>query len=127
MRSTKLPYKLKITDNFSGYLAEFFARQLFRLQGYQIIAKNYVTGRGTNAGEIDFIAAKGNLLVFVEVKKRSDLETAAYAVRPKQQQRIRTAAENFVSKHVAYQKYDFRFDAVLVSFPCYFRHIENAF
>lgn len=52
----------------SGHRAEFLARLLFRLKGYRILAANYVSGRGTHAGEVDFIAKRGNVLVFVEVK-----------------------------------------------------------
>lgn len=63
-----------------GHWAEFLARLLFRLKGYRIVAVNYVTGRGTNAGEVDFVACRQNVIVFVEVKQRSSLEKAAYAV-----------------------------------------------
>ncbi len=116
-----------MNSNFSGHLAEFLARQLFRLKGYRIVCKNYVTGKGTSAGEIDFIAVRFKNIVFVEVKKRRDKEMAAYAVKPTQQKRIRTAAENFLAKHPAYWDYDVRFDVVLICFPHYFRHIQNAF
>ena len=61
----------------SGHRAEFLARLLFRLKGYRILAANYVSGRGTHAGEVDFIAKRGNVLVFVEVKKRTTLDKAA--------------------------------------------------
>lgn len=80
-----------------------------------------------SAGEIDFIAVRFKNIVFVEVKKRRDKEMAAYAVKPTQQKRIRTAAENFLAKHPAYRDYDVRFDVVLICFPHYFRHIQNAF
>lgn len=116
-----------MNNNFSGHFAEFLARCLFRLKGYRILAKNYVTGRGTTAGEIDFIACRFKTLVFVEVKKRKDMETAANAIKNSQRKRIRTAAENFVAKNPAYQNYDIRFDAVLISLPFHVKHIENAF
>ena len=51
-----------------GHWAEFLARLLFRLKGYRIVAVNYVTGRGTNAVEVDFVACRQNVIVFVEVK-----------------------------------------------------------
>lgn len=116
-----------MNHNLSGHLAEFAAGVYYRLRGYRVIARNYVTGRGTKAGEIDFIAVRGTTIVFAEVKKRGDIDTAAYAIKPAQQTRIRIAAENFVAKHPAYQNFDIRFDAVLVSFPCSIRCIENAF
>lgn len=116
-----------MNNNFSGRLAEAVARWYFRLHGWHIVAANYLTGRGTTAGEIDFIAAKDKTLVFVEVKKRQDISAAAYAVRPRQQQRIRTAAANFLAKHPRYQEYDVRFDAVLIAFPFSLCHLPNAF
>lgn len=110
----------------SGYRAEFFARLLFRLKGYRILAINYVCGRGTHAGEIDFIATRRNVLVFVEVKKRTSLEQAAHAISDIQQQRIRLGAEVFLKKHPQYRNYNIRFDAVLIKFPYSIRHIKNA-
>ena len=102
------------------------ARCYMRLHGFGIVAKNYVTGRGTTAGEIDFIAKRGNLLVFVEVKQRTTLDNAAYAISPTQQQRLIRGAKNFIKHHPQYRRYDLRFDAVLIELPFSIRHIENA-
>ncbi len=115
-----------MNHNQSGHWAEFLARSLFRLKGYRIIAQNYITGRGTLAGEVDFIASKNKTIVFVEVKKRVDLETAAYAISDKQKQRISNAAQAFIKKNPHYQNYDIRFDAVLVQLPLKINHIPNA-
>lgn len=111
----------------SGHWAEFLARSLFRLKGYRIVAANYITGKGTHAGELDFVAQKGKTLVFVEVKKRSTLENAAYALSEKQKLRIRNGAEAFLKKHPQYSSYDIRFDAVLVKLPFSLLHLKNAF
>lgn len=110
----------------AGRWAEFLAQKYFVLKGYRIISANYVTGRGTLAGEVDFIALRCQTVVFVEVKKRGSLDAAAYAILPAQQQRIIRGAEAFLQKHPQYQNYNLRFDAVLVAFPCSIRHIENA-
>lgn len=110
----------------SGHWAEFLVRLLFRLKGYHILAANYITGRGTYAGEVDFIAKRGSVLVFVEVKKRTTLKRAAYAVSETQKRRIRSGAEAFLKKHPQFNNCDIRFDAVLVKFPFSFRHIKNA-
>lgn len=69
--------EIKNEADAKGNWAEFLARLLFRLKGYRIVAVNYVTGRGTNAGEVDFVACRQNVIVFVEVKQRSSLEKAA--------------------------------------------------
>ncbi len=116
-----------MANDLSGRTAEFMALQYLRLKGYALVACNYVTGRGTGAGEIDLIVKNQNTLVFIEVKKRKDLTTAAYAILPKQQERIRRAAEVFLGRHKEYQNFDIRFDAVLVQMPFKIKHIENAF
>ena len=116
-----------MADTFSGKTAEFIALQYLRLKGYALVSCNYVTGRGTGAGEIDIIVKNQNTLVFVEVKKRKNLETAAYAILPKQQERIRRAAEVFLGRHPEYRSFDIRFDAILVQNLFKISHIENAF
>lgn len=115
-----------MNNNRSGHWAEFLARCLFRCKGYQILACNYVTGKGTRAGEVDFIARRGKTIVFVEVKKRQSLETAAYAISENQKQRIVNGAQAYLQKHPFYQNFDIRFDAVLVKLPFCLRHLPNA-
>ncbi len=115
-----------MNKNRRGKTAEFMARMYMRLTGYKIIRQNYVTGRGSTAGEVDFIACRGKTLVFVEVKERQTPESAAYAILPRQQKRICNAARYFVQKNPQYRAYDIRFDALLVSFPFYLRHIQSA-
>ncbi len=109
-----------------GKYAEFLARLYMRLHGFGIAAKNYVSGRGTTAGEIDFVAKRGHLLVFVEVKQRSTLDNAAYAISLNQQQRLIRGARNFLKNNPQYRSFDVRFDAILISLPFSIRHIPNA-
>ena len=118
-----------MSNDFSGKTAEFMALQFLRLKGYSLVACNYITGngKGNGAGEIDIIVRNQNTIVFAEVKKRKDISTAAYSIRPQQQERIRRAAEIFISHHPKYQNLDIRFDAILVQFPFTIEHIENAF
>ena len=56
----------KETGNYGESLATKFLKEL----GYEIIFKNYVYHKG----EIDLIAKDGELLVFIEVKYRTNLE-----------------------------------------------------
>lgn len=116
----------KMNNYIRGKYAEFLARCYMRLHGFRIVAQNYVSGRGTTAGEIDFVAKRGKMLVFVEVKKRSTLDNAAYAISAEQQQRLIRGAQNFLKHHPQYAGADVRFDAVLVAFPFFVRHIANA-
>lgn len=115
-----------MTD-ISGKRAEFIALQYLRLKGYHLVANNYITGRGTGAGEVDIIVCNQTDIVFVEVKKRATLDEAAYAIKPQQMQRIRRGAESFLSKHPQFSNFNVRFDAVLVQSFFQIRHIENAF
>ncbi len=112
---------------YSGLGAEILAQIFLLFKGYRKIASNYITGRGTNAGEVDLIVQKSHTLVFVEVKKRRTINDAAYAISSDQQQRIKRAAEVYISRHSEFKDYDIRFDAVLVKFPCSIQHIKNAF
>lgn len=109
-----------------GKRAEFLARWYMILHGYRIIARNYVIGRGTTAGEIDFIAKKGKTVVFVEVKQRQTLDSAAYAITHDQQRRLIRGAECFIKNNPQFQRFNLRFDAILVVLPWQIRHIKNA-
>ncbi len=112
--------------NQTGKFAEFIARMYMRCKGYHIIEKNYITGKGTTAGEIDFIAKKYNLVIFVEVKKRQSIEKAAYAISSTQKKRILRGAGAYLKTKPQLQNCDIRFDAILFTPPYYIKHIQNA-
>ena len=96
----------------SGLFAEFLAKMYLRLHGFRIVRSRYITGRNTGRAEIDIIARRGNLMIFVEVKRRASVETAWDAITPAQSARLRRAAENFIAKND--WRGDARFDAILV-------------
>ena len=75
----------------AGRLAESAAAWLLRLKGYRILARRYATP----VGEIDLVARKGELVLFVEVKRRTHAATALEALLPRQQRRIARAAALF--------------------------------
>lgn len=62
-----------MTNKLNGRFGELAACWYMRLHGYRIVCRNQVIGRGTTAGELDFVACKGKVLVFVEVKERKIL------------------------------------------------------
>lgn len=97
-----------------------------RLHGYRIVCRNQVIGRGTTAGELDFVACKGKVLVFVEVKERKNIEHAMVAISKQQQKRIVMAAQVFLQRNPQYGDFDIRFDAVFVKLPFTIVHIKNA-
>lgn len=111
----------------AGHFAEWLALMYLRAKGYRKIAVNFVTGRGSGAGEVDLILCRNKTLVFAEVKARRSLDDAAEAILPRQQERIRRGAEAFLQQNPSFQSYDIRFDAVLIALPCHLQHLENAF
>ena len=85
-----------------------------RLRGYAILARGFVTGRGTGAGEIDIIAKRGRLLAFIEVKARPSRDAAAHAISRQQRQRLTRAAQVFLARRPDLAECHMRFDAMLV-------------
>lgn len=110
----------------SGKFSEFIARMYMRMLGFNIIYKNFYIGKGTHAGEIDFIAKRGKQIVFVEVKKRKTLSEASYSISKKQQERIAMGAKIFLRRNPQYNFCELRFDAILISDYGRIKHIKNA-
>ena len=95
--------------------------------GYEIVERNY----RTRAGEIDLIARKDNLLIFVEVKMRSSeaFGRPEEAIDSKKQKKIIEIAQVYLAEHPC-PGCDIRFDVIAISGEGPHRrieHIENAF
>lgn len=101
-----------MTSYESGIFAEFWAKMYLRLHGFHIVKSRYITGRNTGRAEIDIIARRRNLMIFVEVKRRATVDIAWDAITPAQRTRLRRAAEGFIAK--TNWRGDARFDAILV-------------
>ncbi len=109
-----------------GRWAEILAVWHLRLRGWRIVARGFVTGRGSGAGEVDIIARRGAVLAFVEVKARADVDAAAAALRLAQQRRILRAAEAFLARRPDLARLSPRFDVVLVAPGRLPRHFIDA-
>ena len=107
----------------TGLSAETRAAAFLMAKGYRILAKRFKTPHG----EIDLVAKKSNLVVFVEVKARARLDDAAYAVTPRQQARIIDAAQGWLMTHPEHAEFDLRFDAILIAPRRLPRHLLAAF
>ena len=68
------------TSYAKGLFAEFLARMYLRLHGFSILSNRYITGRNTHRAEIDIIAKRKNLIIFVEVKCHKTHESAWSAI-----------------------------------------------
>lgn len=86
-----------------------------RLRGWSILERGFSVGRGSGAGEVDIIARRGALLIFIEVKARADWGQAAEAVGDRQRRRITRAAEAYLAVHPDLANASIRFDAMLVT------------
>ncbi|MBQ4070690.1 MAG: YraN family protein [Alphaproteobacteria bacterium] len=100
------------TSYSTGLWAEFIARWYLRIHGFRILHNRYVTGRNTRRAEIDIIARRDNLIVFVEVKRRKTLQCACDAITPTQVARLRRAAETYLGR--IRWRGDARFDIIAI-------------
>lgn len=112
--------------NETGKQGEEEAVRFLREKGYEILARNY---RHQHA-EIDLIAKKAKLLVFVEVKTRTNVsfgnpeEFVSYT----KAKLVMKAAEQYIFK--TDWMHDIRFDVVAVTIAgneLRIKHIEDAF
>ncbi len=107
----------------TGISAENRAAAFLMAKGFRIVTRRWKCP----LGEIDIVARRGPLLVFVEVKARVSLEEAAESITLRQQRRIAAAAEVWLADHPDAKIRDIRFDAMLVAPWRFPRHIAAAF
>ena len=106
-----------------GLSAETRAAAFLIAKGYRIAARRW----RSPVGEVDIVARRGNVLVFVEVKARNHLDDAAYSVTERQQRRIASAAAAWLAAKPEDVMRSIRFDAMLVAPRRLPRHIMAAF
>jgi putative endonuclease len=107
----------------TGLSAESRAAALLIAKGFRILARRF----RSPAGEIDIVARRRKLLIFVEVKARERLDDAAWSVTGRQRSRIVAAAEAWLALHPDHGFEDMRFDAMLIAPGRLPRHIPAAF
>jgi putative endonuclease len=106
-----------------GHVAEYFAAAYLMLKGYRILAIRH----RTKLGEIDLILRKADLVVFVEVKARSDQQLAIDAVGVESQRRIRAASDLWLSRRPDFARLSQRYDVVAILPGRMPRHFPDAF
>ena len=109
-----------------GRQAENIATHYFISNYYQICARNFRFKKS----EIDLIVLKNTLLLFVEIKSKSQIRHGEPEknIRPGQINRIKLAAEAY-QLQVNWEQ-DIRFDALLITFfpqAVKLEHFEDAF
>lgn len=119
-----------LSTHQKGKKAEGRAAAFLRLKGYRILERNYRVGQG----EIDLIAAKGGLLVFVEVKARRGTAqgTPLEAVTSHKVRRLSAAAAHYLASRPPGTA-SCRFDVITLGPDRDWlgfhkiRHVQNAF
>ncbi len=99
-----------MTNREKGYFYEEKATELLKNKGYILLEKNYYSKKG----EIDLIAKKKDLIIFVEVKYRStnNYGTAFEAVGKWKLKRIYKTAQKYI-RDMNYGDVNYRFDLII--------------
>ena len=114
------------SNHQKGHFMEKIACLFLMAKGWWPLKMNYVVGRGTGAGEVDLIMVRGKTLIFVEIKYRKTLIQAMEAISIQNQVRVAKTSAVFLQQHPQYQKYQIRYDAVLMAPRRWPKHLPNA-
>jgi putative endonuclease len=106
-----------------GHASEYLAALFLFFKGYRIVALRY----RTKLGEIDIIARKGDLAVFVEVKARREEAAAVDAVSHLAQTRIRNASDLWLARQRDRSRLSQRYDIVAIVPGRWPKHLRDAF
>jgi putative endonuclease len=103
--------KRKLTSHSLGKRAELCAENFYLKKGFLTLERNYRYGRA----EIDLIVRNNNLLVFIEVKARTnkDFGLPENFISKAQQTRILKVAEQYIYLHNWVS--NIRFDVIAIS------------
>lgn len=116
------PQDRKLAAYRRGFVAEYLAAFFLLIKGYHILAMRY----RSKGGEVDIVARKGDLAVFVEVKARRRLDDALFAVGSATQRRIEAASLHWLSKQKDAAKLSLRYDIIAVlpwRLPVHFKDV----
>jgi putative endonuclease len=110
-----------------GRRGESLAAKFLESKGYTITHRNY----RTSYGEIDLIARREGVVVFVEVKARASktLGPPEISITPKKAEHMRCAAEYYIQEHPELNN-DWRIDVIAIQmhaggFAPLINHFEN--
>lgn len=119
-----------------GLWAEEYAALYLMSKGYKIIKRRYKTA----VGEVDLIARKDDVLVFVEVKARKHVDDSLFSITPQNKSRITRAAAHYLSENDLGADQNMRFDVIAIgsgqksnngsnrgsNWPFAVKHLDNA-
>ena len=113
----------------TGAAGERIAREYLRAKGCAIVESNW----STTFGELDIIAKRDDLLIFVEVKTRRGVgtEAALEAVTPAKHERLLKAVYQYLHDNDIDADSQWRLDVIAVALIADARpqidHVEDAF
>jgi len=95
-----------------GRAGEALAAEWYQARGYEVLARNWRCAQG----ELDLVVARGNVVVFSEVKARTSdrFGTPAEAVTAVKQARIRRLAARWMADAARRRPRAVRFDVAAV-------------
>lgn len=94
-----------------GRRAEWLAGLWLAAKGFHILERRFRAA----GGEIDLAAKRGRLLVFAEVKARSSLDGALFAVTGRSRRRIEAAGRAFIARRPHLADHALRYDIIAVA------------
>lgn len=116
-----------MTTRETGINGEQKASDYLISQGFSILERNW----RTRTGEIDIIALKDEVIVFVEVKTlpNATIDMLKSVLSYRKQQRILKTSKCFLLNHRQYSNSLVRYDVIVMDMPGFPKvyHIQNAF
>jgi putative endonuclease len=92
-------------------------------KGYRPLARRFAAA----GGEVDLVVARGNDIVFVEVKARSHLDDARNAITATKRRRFSRAVRAWIARHPKAAGKTWRADAVFIAPWAWPHHVVAAF
>lgn len=107
---------------YKGLWAERLAAIWLFIKGYRILKMRYKT----KVGEVDIIAKRGDVIVFIEVKAHTTKDNGVNAISAVSKGRIFRAGQFFIAKNPKWSGMNVRFDAMIVHHLFLITHLSNA-
>ncbi|MDQ6959621.1 MAG: YraN family protein [Mariprofundaceae bacterium] len=94
-----------------GRRGEDRAARYLQHRGFTVLGRNIRLGRG----ELDIVAKRGDLIVFVEVKAHQSRESSLLSMHADKCSRLQSAAETWLSRHLNQSDCQCRFDLIILT------------
>ncbi|MCP4565027.1 MAG: hypothetical protein GY873_24070 [Bosea sp.] len=110
-------------SGLSGRRGEWLAVAFLSLKGYRLLQRRF----GGKGGEIDLIMARGDDIVFVEVKARAALDDAASAITADKRRLMEARIRQWLARNPWAMQRNLRTDAVFLAPWRLPRHVPGVF